>query len=64
MWIAVRLSLAPVQTFFERGFPFSAYWGFARGQYWRVFAAVADHWVVYADCGYGGGDAYILWSAD
>jgi hypothetical protein len=36
MWIAVRLSLAPVQTFFERGFPFSAYWGFARGQYWRV----------------------------
>ena len=36
MWIAVRLSLAPVQTFYERGFPFSAYWGFARGRYWRV----------------------------
>lgn len=36
MWIAVRLSLVPVQTFFERGFPFSAYWGFARGRYWRL----------------------------
>jgi len=36
MWIAVRLSLVPVQTFSERGFPFSAYWGFARGRYWRL----------------------------
>jgi hypothetical protein len=36
MWIAVRLSLAPVQTFFRRGFPFADYWGFARGHYWRV----------------------------
>jgi hypothetical protein len=36
MWIAVRLSLVPVQTFSERGFPFSAYWGFARGHYWRL----------------------------
>jgi hypothetical protein len=36
MWIAVRLSLAPVQTFYQRGFPFSDYWGFARGRYWRV----------------------------
>ena len=36
MWIAVRLSLAPVQTFHDRGFPFSAYWGFARGRYWAV----------------------------
>jgi hypothetical protein len=36
MWIAVRLSLVPVQTFTARGFPFSAYWGFARGHYWRL----------------------------
>ena len=36
IWIAVRLSLAPVQTFAERGFPFQAYWGFARGHYWRL----------------------------
>jgi hypothetical protein len=36
MWIAVRLSLAPAQTFAERGFPFGDYWGFARGRYWRL----------------------------
>jgi hypothetical protein len=39
MWIAVRLSLMPVQTFSERDFPFSAYWGFARGRYWRLLAS-------------------------
>ena len=27
------------------------------GEYRRVVAAVADHWVVYADCGDGCGDA-------
>ena len=35
-WIAVRLSLLPVQTFAARGFPFGDYWGFARGRYWRL----------------------------
>ncbi|HXQ17875.1 MAG TPA: hypothetical protein VN814_24920 [Caulobacteraceae bacterium] len=35
-WIAVRLSLAPAQTFSERGFPFGGYWGFARGRSWRL----------------------------
>ena len=35
-WIAIRLSLAPAQTFCERGFPFSGYWGFARGRSWSL----------------------------
>jgi hypothetical protein len=35
-WLAVRLSLAPAQTFAERNFPFRSYWGFARGRSWRV----------------------------
>ncbi len=35
-WIAIRLSLAPAQTFTERGFPFADYWGFARGRSWRL----------------------------
>lgn len=37
-WIAVRLSLVPVQTFAEQGFPFGRYWGFTRGHYWRLLA--------------------------
>jgi hypothetical protein len=37
-WIAVRLSLASVQTFAQHRFPLSAYWGFARGHYWRMLA--------------------------
>jgi hypothetical protein len=41
MWIAVRLSLAPAQTFAQRGFPFGDYWGFARGRYWRLLASYA-----------------------
>jgi len=36
IWLAVRISLAPAQTFAERGFPFNAYWGFARGRFWRM----------------------------
>ena len=39
IWLAVRLSLVPVQTFAERGFPFAAYWGFARGRFWRMLLA-------------------------
>ena len=34
------------------------------GEYWRVSAAASDRWLVYADCGYGGGDACVLWRAD
>ena len=37
-WIAVRFSLAPVQTFAEHRFPFAEYWGFTRGRYWRLLA--------------------------
>ena len=40
-WIAVRLSLTPVQTFAERGFPFRDYWGLARGRFWRMLLAYA-----------------------
>ncbi|HEY1425647.1 MAG TPA: hypothetical protein VGF50_03150 [Caulobacteraceae bacterium] len=35
-WLAVRLSLLPVQTFAVRGFPVDAYWGFARGHFWKL----------------------------
>jgi hypothetical protein len=35
-WIVIRLSLSPAQTFCERGFPFSSYWGFARRRSWRL----------------------------
>src|SRR5580704_16610156 len=35
-WIVIRLSLAPAQTFNERGFPFGSYWGFARGRSWSL----------------------------
>jgi hypothetical protein len=40
-WIAVRLSLLPVQTFAARRFPLSAYWGFARGHYWKLLLSYA-----------------------
>ena len=35
-WLAVRLSLLPVQTFAVRSFPVDDYWGFARGHYWKL----------------------------
>jgi hypothetical protein len=41
IWLAVRISLAPAQTFSERGFPFGAYWGFARGRFWRMLVSYA-----------------------
>ncbi len=41
VWLAVRLSLTPVQTFAERGFPFSTYWGLGRGRFWRMLASYA-----------------------
>jgi hypothetical protein len=40
-WITIRLSLAPVQTFAERGFPFRDYWGLARGRFWRMLLSYA-----------------------
>jgi hypothetical protein len=41
IWLAVRLSLAPAQTFAERGFPLAAYWGLGRHRFWRMLAAYA-----------------------
>jgi len=38
IWIAVRFSLAPVETFAEERFPIAAYWRFTRGSFWRLFA--------------------------
>jgi hypothetical protein len=38
-WLAVRLSLLPVQTFAARGFPIDDYWAFARGHYWKLLAS-------------------------
>jgi hypothetical protein len=38
-WIAVRFSLAPVQTFAERSFPFAGFWSFTRGHFWRLLGA-------------------------
>jgi hypothetical protein len=38
IWIAVRFSLAPVETFAEERFPLAAYWSLTRGSFWRVFA--------------------------
>lgn len=35
-WLAVRLSLLPVQTFARRSFPVDEYWGFARGHFWKL----------------------------
>jgi hypothetical protein len=41
IWLAVRLSLVPVQTFAERGFPFRSYWRLARGRFWRMLLSYA-----------------------
>jgi hypothetical protein len=41
VWIAVRLSLAPVQTFAVRGFPFADYWEMTRGAAWKLLGAYA-----------------------
>jgi hypothetical protein len=40
-WLAVRLSLLPVQTFAARGFPVDDYWSFARGHYWKLLLTYA-----------------------
>ncbi len=39
IWIAVRFSLAPVETFAEERFPLGAYWRFTRNNFWRIFAS-------------------------
>jgi len=36
VWLVVRLSLAPVETFAEGGFPLRTYWSGTRGQFWRL----------------------------
>jgi len=36
IWIAVRFSLAPVETFAEKGFPLETYWPLTRGHFWRL----------------------------
>lgn len=39
VWIAVRFSLAPVESFAQRSFPLAAYWSLTRGQFWRLLAS-------------------------
>ena len=39
VWVAVRFSLAPVESFAQRRFPLAAYWSLTRGQFWRLLAA-------------------------
>ena len=41
IWIAVRFSLAPVETFASASFPLAAYWGLTRGRFWRLLGAYA-----------------------
>ena len=41
VWLTVRLSLTPVQTFAARSFPFSEYWGLMRGRFWRTLLSYA-----------------------
>ena len=41
IWIAVRFSLAPVETFAEKSFPFLRYWSLTRGRFWRLLGAYA-----------------------
>jgi hypothetical protein len=38
IWIIIRFSLAPIQTFAEERFPVAEFWGFTRGYAWRLFA--------------------------
>ena len=38
IWIAVRLSLAPAETFAEKGFPVAVYWPLTRHHFWQLFA--------------------------
>jgi hypothetical protein len=39
IWIAVRLSLATVETFAAKAFPLPAYWTLTRGHFWQLFAS-------------------------
>jgi hypothetical protein len=38
VWLGVRLSLIPVETFAERRFHLSAYWPLTRGRFWYLLA--------------------------
>jgi hypothetical protein len=58
VWVAVRFSLAPVESFAQRRFPLAAYWSMTRGQSWRllgcyllVFLELAVFLVVFAVVG-------------
>ena len=71
VWIAVRFSLAPVESFAQRRFPLAAYWSLTHGQFWRllasyllVFLEVAIFLVVFAVVGLALGatiNAVTLW---
>ena len=39
VWIAVRFSLAPVESFAQPHFPLAGYWSLTRGQFWRLLAS-------------------------
>jgi hypothetical protein len=39
IWIAVRFSLAPAETFAQKSFPVRAYWSLTRGFFWRLLAS-------------------------
>ena len=39
VWIAVRFSLAPVESFAQRRFPLAAYWSLTHGKFWRLLAS-------------------------
>jgi hypothetical protein len=58
VWIAVRFSLAPVETFAQQRFPLASYWSMTRGHFWRllgsyllVFLEVAAFLVAFAVVG-------------
>ena len=58
VWIAVRFSLAPVESFAQPHFPLAGYWSQTRGQFWRllgsyliVFLEVAVFLVLFAVVG-------------
>jgi len=39
VWVAVRFSLAPVESFAQRRFPLESYWSMTRGHFWRLLAS-------------------------
>ena len=39
VWVAVRFSLAPVESFAQRSFPLASYWSMTRGHFWRLLGS-------------------------